>query len=131
MGRIVVASDQTLVDANCLAGDVVNALVYVTGPSVGMLMQVATVDITDKDKMPVLGMIIGKASPTVCTVLMWGIVVPGFALTPNKVYFAGPTGQATTVVPVARPTFVQPIAQALDSARLFLKPSLNYTKLTP
>ena len=120
-----------IISANCLVTDVVNDWVYVTGPAVAGLAQVAKVDVASSAKMPAIGIIISKSVPITCSVMLWGIVVPGLALTPQKVYFLDTTSQITPSVPATRPIFLQSVGQALDDTRFLVKPSITYTKLTP
>jgi hypothetical protein len=51
-------------DVNCLSADEVGNCVYVTGPVLAGKFQVATVDISDSSKVPAVGILLAKTSPT-------------------------------------------------------------------
>lgn len=117
-------------DANCLAGDLVEGLVYVTGPAISGRIQVATADPNDLSKMPAIGMILSKTSPTECKVRMLGLTVVG-GLTPNERYFVGPGGTFVTAagLSVVRPMYSQSIGQAADATRLMLEFSKDIIRI--
>jgi hypothetical protein len=119
--------------ANCLSTDSVGDLVYITGDSVGGIIQVSKVDITDYSKMPGVGVIISKSSSTDCIILRYGLLnVTG--LTPGSIYFVDSNSRPTLIRPVASPgvkVFVQVIGVAMDSSRLLLNPSFNLTRVIP
>lgn len=117
-------------DANCLAGDIVGALVYVTGPAVSGRMQVATADPDNLSKMPAIGMLITKTSPTDCKVRLFGLTTVG-GLTPNERYFVGPGGTYVTPAGLSatRPMYSQSIGQAADATRLMLEFSKDIIRI--
>lgn len=110
--------------AACDAADAIGNAVYLTGPAA-----VTTVDITNQAKMPVVGIISSKTSPTSCVVTLFGLMTPGVPLTPQRVYFASLTGGLIDTVPLPRPIFLQAVGHAIDTTQLLVKPSLNYTRL--
>ena len=120
------------VEASCLATDAPFALVRVSGPSVGGVIQVETIDVTDPSKMPVAGMILSKSSATNCVVLMSGIAtLPGSPLVPGARYFAGASGTISPVpVPaMPRPFITQFVGVAIDQDRLLLQPSCDMVRI--
>lgn len=127
----IIPSGNLISDGNCLAGNSVLDVVYVTGPDIGGFIQVASADSTDLAKMPAIGMIISKSSPTVCKILLWGSVIYG-VLVPNARYYVGLSGGIVlySALPVPRPLYVQAIGQAMDAARLALMPEKDMVKLT-
>ena len=106
------------IQANCQPTDAIGDAVYITGDKVGSLYQVAIVDISDRNKMPAVGIIIDKLTTTECIVQTSGIWENSYTgLTPNVPLFIDATGKLTSVRP-ARPLsgirFVQTMAQALS-----------------
>lgn len=116
--------------ANCLSSDLVGDLVYITGPSIEGLLQVSRVDISDSTKVPSVGIIVSKASPTICRVLRSGVFSTG-SLVSGKLYFAGVDGRPTEIRPVATPSkvFVQVVGVALDASSLLVSPSFNMVRV--
>ena len=105
--------------ANCYASDAVGDAVYVVGDKVGDLYQVAKVDITDRNKMPAVGVIVDKLTSTECVVQVSGIWEGAFTgLTPNVPLFAGSSGQLVEARP-PNPALgiqaIQSVARALSS----------------
>lgn len=111
--------------ADCPAAVAVDALVYVTGPSVLGVVQVDIIDVTVVAKMPAIGIVIQKITSTSCRVLTQGEVTPALTLVPGKRYFAGPTGSLAVVMPtptVSGIAFSQPVGYAIDTNRLLFDP---------
>ena len=54
--------------ANCLLSDSVGDFVYISGPTLSGLRQVAGVNITNPTTMPAIGVIISKSASQVCVV---------------------------------------------------------------
>jgi hypothetical protein len=116
---LLIVNENTTVAANCLATDSLYALVYVTGPAINGLPQVATVDPTDSSKMPSIGMITNKSNDTDCDITLYGLVeIPG--LTPNTRYIVGIDGEISSEIPVARPFLVQHVGVAQSEEKLLL-----------
>ncbi len=132
MGHVLLRGSQTKIAAVCVASDAVNDLVYVTGPAVDGLAQVSRADIADVTKMPVIGIITTKSTPTRCTVALGGVVAIA-GLLPGATYFVGPSGQPTPVRPPTGPggRFIQAVGVALDAGRLSLNPVPHMTKVIP
>jgi hypothetical protein len=113
--------------ANCQATDQIGDLVYISGDSVGGVIQVTKVDITNYSKMPGVGAIVSKSTSTQCRILRYGILsVPG--LIPGRTYFVGFNGTPIPTRPVAtggQKAFVQVLGVAMDSSRMLFNPSFN------
>jgi hypothetical protein len=118
--------------AACEVDDAVGDLVYVRGDSVDGVPSVGRVDIADFSKLPAVGQITAKPTPTDAVVVRRGIVA-GAGLTPGRLYFAGDDGRPTATRPVATaaPLFVQIVGTALDAARLLLNPNQAMTRVRP
>lgn len=132
MGHIFLGSiERVVVAASCSPSDAVGNLVYVTGPSVGGVVPVSTIDPTDLTKLPCIGMILEKTSTTTCSIALQGLVEVGGPYIPQKVYFASAAGVPTATISSTRPFFLQAIGQALDATRLVFRPSVILTRLSP
>ncbi len=132
MPHIEYHSGTVSVRAACTPSDAVGDLVYVTGPAIAGAMQVSRVDISTSLKVPAVGIITAKSSPSSCRVVLSG-VVPSSGLTPGARYFAGADGKPTPTRPPASPggRFIQSVGVALDETRLALSPSTFLTKVIP
>jgi len=127
----IVSSQVIRIRVNCLATDVVGQAMHITGDMVSGAYQVAVVDITDFTKLPAVGLLVLKSSPTAGIVLVSGIVVRA-GLLPGRLYFAGPDGFPTVNRPTAGSAagaFVQVLGKALSSTKLLLSVSPNLTKV--
>lgn len=108
--------------ADCLAGDVVGACVYITGPTVAGVVQVATAAPSDAAKMPAVGIITAKASATSCTVQRAAVAdLTGSAatLTVGRQAWVGLAGLPVSSAPLAAASpsgyvILQPIGVATD-----------------
>lgn len=110
-------------EANCPFATSVDDFVYVVGPSIGGLLQVDTVDVTNLATMPAFGIVVGKTTPSLCKVRISGEVVPANMLEPGKRYFIDSTGKPSDTIPNPSPggkAAVQAAAYALDTNRLLL-----------
>lgn len=122
------SSDKTF-SANCLAGDAVGACVYVTGASVGGVIQVGTCDPANEIKMPAIGIITAKSSATDCTVQRFAVADltgSGVAFVPASRAFVGFTGLPVTTPPTpgASPSgyvMLQTVGVATEAAALEVK----------
>lgn len=119
--------------AYCQPSDMVGDLVCVAGPSIGGVIQVHRVDITDTTRMPCIGAILEKSAPTECKILRYGIlVVP--SMIPGKLCFTGADGRPAGVQPVAPSggkSLIQVIGVAIDPDRILFRPSYNMTRVIP
>jgi hypothetical protein len=119
--------------ANCLSTDNVGDVVRVSGDAVGGVIQVTRADISDHLKMPGIGLLLSKSSPTDCMILRYGLFSVT-AFTPGKIYFVGSDGRPTAVRPVAPlggGVFVQTVGVALTSTQFLVNPSFNMTRVIP
>lgn len=102
--------------ANCLAGDVAGAVVYVTGDISNNRLQVATCDPTDPAKRPPVGVIVQKQASTECVVQGGGLALGLYSgLTPGAEVFVAADGTPTTTPPSGIPQVRIGIAVASDS----------------
>jgi hypothetical protein len=115
--------------ANCLPGDGVGALVYITGDRVGKYYQVATADPSDRAKMPAVGMIVQKVDATACVVQFEGSVEGVYSsLTPGELLFTGDGGGLDDEMPTAAANYVQPVGASLGSDVFRLEPNMMMTR---
>jgi len=121
--------------ASCQASDGVGQLVYVSGPAVGGKLQVSLADPSDFNKLPAVGMIIHKATPTdtECVIQFRGQVAGVYGgLIPGEMLFLDDSGGLTDEPPdptVPKPfKFVQNVGTALSSDIIGLDPDLTLTR---
>lgn len=117
--------------ANCLVGDGVGSLVYITGDKVGAYYQVATIDPSDRGKMPAVGVIIHKLTSTSCVVQTGGDVDGVYSgLTPGELLFAGDGGGLDDEMPIPSggPRYVQTVGVSLGSDIFRISPDLIMTR---
>ena len=111
--------ETSLATAVCLSTDVVGDLVYISGNIVGGDYQVQKIDPTTGAKMPAIGVIVAKLTPTRAVVQREGAVKGVYTgLVAGKVYFAGANSQPSVTCPTpgyGGAMYVQPIGIALDS----------------
>jgi hypothetical protein len=97
----------------------VGDIVYVSGPPVGGVVQVAQADATDSGKRPPVGVIVSKLNGTEGTIQSEGISDAVFAgLTVSASYYLGTDGQLVTTPPSGHPA--QVIGVAVSTTQLFL-----------
>jgi hypothetical protein len=110
--------------ADCPASVVVDDLVYVTGPVVAGIIQVAKVDVTDRAKMPAYGIVVSKSTTTRCIIQTLGHFVTGVVLTPGQPVYVGTDGQPASSIPSlgSSPSIAvtQIVGYAWDSSSMFL-----------
>lgn len=125
------AAGASTFSATCLAGDLVGASVYIAGADIAGVPQVASAAASDAAKMPAVGAIVAKPTPTTCTVQRFGRVDvsgTGAVLTPGARYFVGFSGEPVSPPPTAAlsPTgyvLLQPIGVATSATILEYQPS--------
>lgn len=133
--NLVSASDLAVVQnpksfaAQCQSADEVGQFVYSTGPKVGTLYQVARVDITDLSKMPAVGVITHKTTPTTCSVQWIGELASVYTgMVRGNVYFIDEDARISSTPPVLSGRFVQRVGTALDEDVLLLVPNFALVK---
>lgn len=106
--------------ANCLSTDDFGMFVYVTGPAIGGVPQVAKADIMTAGKYPAVGVIVEKSSATLCLVHVLGeLDVSPAILTPGRPYYVGLDAFLTSTAPTAAPG-IQAVGTSIDIGRLML-----------
>jgi hypothetical protein len=119
----------TTFNAACPSGLATKDFVYITGPSIGGVYQVAKADITDYSKLPAVGVVIDKPTPTTCKIQWQGEVTIFSGLIPHKIYFLDTLGQASDIPPTPTTNlFIQVLGTALDTNVLLISPQLRVTK---
>lgn len=121
------------VEANCLSSDAVADCVYITGSKIGDYYQVTKADPHNGVvKMPAIGVIIEKMSPTLCRVQVTGEmegIVTG--LTPGRVVFVSSTGTLThsLAVPGAgQLAYIQSMGVAASTDVVLVVPDFSIIK---
>jgi hypothetical protein len=123
--------EESIVSANCLSSDTIGRAVFISGDDISGVFQVETMDPQDGSKVPAIGIIISKSSPTDCQVQLFGQmkgIVTG--LTPGKAIFVALDGSLShsPPAPVLTIAYVQPIGIAMADDTVFVSPSLSITK---
>lgn len=122
-----------VVEANCLSSDAVGNCVRITGPQIGDYYQVETVDVHNGEtKMPAVGVVVEKLSPTLCKVQVTGLM-KGVAsgLTPGQVLFISSTGTLThgVATPLAgQKAYIQSMGIAFSSDVVLVVPDFSIKK---
>ena len=118
--------------ATCQASDSVGNCVYIAGPASAGLYTVTTGDPTDANKMPTVGIIMSKDSPTRCKVQWLGEIESVYTgMTVRKPLFVGLTGrleEAPPSPPISGYAFAQSLGTVLDSGKLLLIPNFHMVK---
>lgn len=120
--------------AQCTAAEAVGDLVCIADDPPNGYHVVAKADPSDYDKMPVVGVIISKQSPTMCLVQWTGETPDLFTgLASGEIYFLGADSKLAEVppVPTTVPLFTQPVAVATAPTRVFVRPENNLTLRIP
>lgn len=116
-------------DVACLSTDVVGSFVCVRGDRIGLRYRVQTADCTDISKMPVIGLLVSKATPTVGRIQTRGPTSLFTGLTPGGIYVLNTTGITAAIpgAPIGQTVVRQILGNALASDVLYLNPSLAIT----
>lgn len=122
-------------EATCLPTDAVGNCVYITGPAIGDIYQVATANpLVGAVMMPAMGIIISKTSPsaTSCRVRVHGEMVGVVTgLTPRKVLFVDSSGALSHSIvnpAVGQIAYIQSMGIALSTDRVLVVPDFSITK---
>lgn len=114
--------------AGCDASLVVGEWVYISGPSVAGVYQVARVDISDYAKLPAVGVVAQKPTSTTCFV-QWGGEIRGLGtLDPRRIYFLQPDAMIGLNAPTTAGQFIQRVGVALDASVLLINPNLHLVR---
>lgn len=95
---------------------------------------VGKADPADFDKMPAVGVIISKSTPTDCLVQWMGETPNIFSsLSSGEIYFLGADSKIaeTPPIPGATKMFVQPVAVATAPTRVYVKAETNLARRIP
>ncbi|HUX16555.1 MAG TPA: hypothetical protein VMW52_08775 [Phycisphaerae bacterium] len=118
-------------EADCLAADAVEDLVYIRANKSGGFFQVEKVDIQAPATMPAIGMILEKSTSTRCFVQVFGIIELSGLVVGDR-YWVGADSQIAASPPT-RVVGVQVIAQvvgvALSGTELLFNPDYQAVKL--
>lgn len=120
-------------EMTCSSDVFVGACVYVSGPGVGVVPAVSLADPSNPAKMPAVGVVVSKASPTTGVVRTVGAVARPGGVTPNAVYIVGPDSRLldSASLPVSpRPYVVQWMGQGLSSGLVELVPAKQLTHVS-
>lgn len=97
----------------------VGDVVYSTGANSADVADDSTIA-----RLPALGVVLEKPTPTTATVFYRGEVNVLSGLTPGATYFVGTLGAVTTTPPSAVGRYIQSVGVAIDSDTLFFDPGL-------
>ena len=123
-GTSSVVGPPAFIPAFCFSTDAVGDFVYIMGNKVGVNYQVTKVDIDTTSKMPAVGVIISKSSPTDCVVQVAGVVRGLYSgLVYNKRQFIGSDSRPATafVRPLSNFRLVQVLGIAISSDEILLR----------
>ncbi len=116
------------VDVACLTTDVVGSPVSIREAPINGKWRVQTADPTDFTKMPSLGVLISKSTPTVGVAKILGVCDVFTGLTPGVNYMVGTSGGLLEEVPISSPTGVfwgQHLGVAVSESILMLGGNVN------
>lgn len=123
---------QNSIRALCQTTDDIGNCVHIAGTVAGGLHQVTTCDPTDFSKMPAIGVIVEKETPTLCTVLLIGELQGVYTgLTLKRVVFVGLDGKIQEGPPtpsVGGFVFVQRVGSVTDDGRIYVVPNFHLIK---
>lgn len=125
-----VGSAEQSFDADCPASLAVGDWVYITGPAVVGVYQVAKADITDPLKVPAVGVAVTKLTTTTATIQWEGEVTVFGGLTPRRVYYLQANGTIGLAPPSGSSNYVQRVGVALDSGALLVSLNLGLMRRT-
>lgn len=120
--------------AECTTAEAVGDFVCIADDPPNGLDVVAKADPSDFSKMPAVGVVISKSTPTRCLVQWFGETPDLFSgLSSGEVYFVGTDSRVAEVPPVPStvPLFTQFIGVATAPTRLYLKPNDRMVRRTP
>lgn len=119
------------VDVACLSSDSVGDLVCIRDIPIGNKWRVQKADPGERSKMPAIGVLVSKSTPTVGVVKLWGPVAGIFSgLVVGKTYSVDYTGLriGPPDIGVSGYSLCQFVGIAVDTTVLFLNPDLTMIK---
>lgn len=120
--------------AECTAAEAVGDFVCIADDPPNGLDVVAKADPSDFNKMPAVGVIISKSTPTECLVQWHGETPNIFSgLSSGEYYFVGADSKVSDVppVPTTVPLFAQWMGVATAPTRLYLRPNDHMVRRNP
>ena len=120
--------------SECTAAESVGDFVCIVDDPPNGVDYVGKADPADFDKMPAVGVIISKSTPTDCIVQWMGETPNIFGgLSSGEIYYLGSDAKIAEVppVPVATKMFVQPDAVATAPTRADIKAETNLARRIP
>jgi len=120
--------------AECTAAESVGDFVCIVDDPPNGVDLVGKADPGDFNKMPAVGVIISKSSPTDCRVQWMGETPNIFSgLSSGEVYYLGSDAKIAEVPPIPAVTkmFVQPVAIATAPTRAYIKAETNLARRIP
>lgn len=120
--------------AECTSSEAVGDFVCIADDPPNGLDVVAKANPADFTKMPAVGVIVSKSSPTQCTVQWLGETPNIFTgLSSGEVYFVGVDARIAEVppVPTTVPLFAQWMGVATAPTRLYLRPNDHMVRRVP
>lgn len=120
--------------AECTAAEAVGDFVCIVDDPPNGHDLVGKADPSDFTKMPAVGVVISKSSPTLCLVQWMGETPNIFTgLSSGEIYFVGADARIAEVPPVPStvPLFTQFMGVATAPTRLYLRPNDHMVKRNP
>jgi len=121
-------------EAECTSAEAVGDFVCIAGDPPNGYDVVAKADPADFNKMPAVGVVISKSSPTECLVQWYGETPDIFSgLSSGEVYFVGADSKIAEEppTPITVPLFTQFMGVATAETRLYLRPNDHMVRRVP
>jgi hypothetical protein len=109
----------------CLSSDAVGNLVYIRDVFNGTRYRVTSVDPSSSLKMPAIGVIVAKQTPTACTIMFYGFSALYSSLAPGGTYYVGLDSRPAQISDPNYPpvgSIIQQIGVATDDDELLIRP---------
>lgn len=109
----------------CLSSDAVGNLVYIRDVFNGTRYRVTSVDPSSSLKMPAIGVIVAKQTPTACTIMFYGFSALYSSLAPGGTYYVGSDSRPAQISDPNYPpvgSIIQQIGVATDDDELLIRP---------
>jgi hypothetical protein len=114
--------------ADCTSAEAIGDFVRVSGTQVSNRDQVRKADPSSYAKLPAVGVVISKPTPTTCLVQWMGETPEIFSgLAAGSLYFLGADSRIADnpPAPVGRDMFIQAVAVALSDKKAYIRPTNN------